>query len=84
MGKLSRDKGARWEREIAKDMTRETGQKYARVLTETRDGNSGDVRKVDETGACMPVAAIYRTGRGGERMAVLDWEDFLDEQEDED
>ena len=43
MGKLSRTSGHSFERQIAREMTEVTGAKWERVLTETRDGNSGDV-----------------------------------------
>tara|TARA_R100000664_G_scaffold27576_1_gene38328 strand:+ start:267 stop:614 length:348 start_codon:yes stop_codon:yes gene_type:complete len=81
MGKLSRRKGQRWEREVARDMSAaswESGNQYRRNLTEVRDGNTGDVLPVilDETP--IPVAAIHRTGRGGEKLAVLRWTDWLE------
>lgn len=43
MGKLSRAKGAAFEREMANAMTKATGLDFKRVLVETREGNSGDV-----------------------------------------
>lgn len=43
MGKLSRSKGVAWERHVAKFLTEQFGTPYERVLSETRDGNSGDV-----------------------------------------
>lgn len=42
MGRLSREKGAAWERECAARL-RAIGVKAERNLTETREGNSGDV-----------------------------------------
>lgn len=44
MGASQRRKGARGEREVANLVTEALGHTYERVLTETRDGNSGDVR----------------------------------------
>jgi hypothetical protein len=103
MGKLSRTKGHTWERRVAKELTQATGLPHKRVLTETRDGNSGDVRAeyvpvvyqckcgaqpdiygaVQEAAAAAgatdyAVAAIHRTGRGGEYLAVMPWADWLD------
>ncbi len=43
-GKSSRTKGHNFERKIARDLTEATGMMHRRVLTETRDGNYGDVR----------------------------------------
>lgn len=43
MGKLSRNKGANFEREVAKMFSVATGRKAVRVLEETREGNVGDV-----------------------------------------
>lgn len=40
-------RGKGWEREVARDLSAATGRGYARVLTETRDGNRGDVRAAD-------------------------------------
>jgi len=76
MGKLSRNKGASAERRIARELTEASGIDYKRNLTETREGNSGDV--LPDRDDLMPVAYCHRTGRGGERIAVLDWDDFLE------
>lgn len=43
MGKLSRSKGRAFEQYVARELTESTGAKHQRVLTEARDGNSGDV-----------------------------------------
>jgi hypothetical protein len=43
MGKRSRDKGAAWERQVAKDMTEATGFDCRRCLIETQQGNKGDI-----------------------------------------
>lgn len=43
MGKLSREKGAAFEREVCA-MFREAGIPMLRTLTETRDANIGDLR----------------------------------------
>lgn len=43
MGKHSRNKGARFEREVANALQEATGVECARELTETRAGNIGDV-----------------------------------------
>lgn len=43
-GAMSRRKGHQWEREVANELTAATGILHRRVLTETRDGNCGDVR----------------------------------------
>lgn len=78
MGKLSRTKGHTFERVVARDLREATGHDYQRNLLETRDGNSGDVLRAGYDGDVIPVAAVHRTGRGGERIAVLDWDDFLE------
>ena len=78
MGKLSRTKGHAWERRVARDLTYASGKQYKRNLTEAREGNSGDVLAVSSTGDDMPIAAIHRTGRGGEKLAVMRWEDFME------
>lgn len=103
MGKASRTKGHGWERLVARDLTEATGARHARVLIETRDGNSGDVegdessflyqakcgKRPDIYGAVreaveaadragkMGVAVIHRTGRGGEKLVLLRWTDWL-------
>ena len=43
MGKLSRRKGARFEREIARRLSAVTGSTVERNLEEVRAGNSGDL-----------------------------------------
>lgn len=43
MSKLSRTKGHNWEREVAR-LFRDAGIPMQRTLTETRDGNCGDLR----------------------------------------
>ena len=43
-GRISRRKGHDWEREVARLYTQATGRQHARVLTESREGNVGDVR----------------------------------------
>lgn len=43
MGKLSRNKGAAFEREMANLLTTVTGSKHQRQLTEVREGNVGDI-----------------------------------------
>ena len=87
---------------MAQDLTARTGFTHKRILTETRDGNSGDVGAAglpfiyqakcgakpnvfaavqeasDVAGLNFPVAAIHRTGRGGEKIAALPWEDWLE------
>ena len=103
MSAYQRTKGHNWEREVARDLTEMTGIAHRRVLTETRDGNSGDVTAtgafpfvyqckcgakpdiygaVEEVakvaGVFYGVAAIHRTGRGGEKLAVLTWDDWLE------
>lgn len=76
-GASSRRKGHDWEREVARMLRDATGFDYQRVLTETRDGNSGDVAIASRpTVNPVPVAAIHRTGRGGERLAVMSMADF--------
>lgn len=100
MSKRSVSKGKRWEREVARTLTDATGVPHKRVLRESRDGNSGDVRservvvqckagkRPDIYGALaqaeeaatdseLPVAAIHRTHRGGEKMAVNEVGRFL-------
>jgi len=42
-GSRSRRKGHDWERECGRILSDATGLDFSRVLTETRDGNSGDV-----------------------------------------
>ena len=42
-GKRSRDKGAAWERRVASYLREHTGAPAERNLTETRDGNVGDI-----------------------------------------
>ncbi len=51
MGKLSRTKGANFERKVARALNKIQlwGADFARVTDETRDGNVGDVR--DKAGA---------------------------------
>lgn len=44
MGALSRRKGVAWERQVARQLSATTGHVFERVLTESRTGNSGDVR----------------------------------------
>ena len=44
MSAYQRTKGHAFEREIARAHTEITGHPHKRVLSETRDGNSGDVR----------------------------------------
>lgn len=101
MSKRSIRLGKRWEREVARSLTEATGVEHKRVLRESRDGNSGDVRServvyqckagkrpdiygaLEEAEAAatdseLPVAAIHRTHRGGEKMAVLRWDDWVD------
>jgi len=102
MSASQRRKGHAWERTVARDLTTATGFTHKRILTETRDGNSGDVgaaglpfiyqakcgarpdtfgavREASEVaGLNYPVAAIHRTGRGGEKIAALPWEDWLE------
>jgi hypothetical protein len=56
MGKMSRTKGHAWEREVARDLTEATGVLHRRVLTETRDGNIGDVRGLGVVYQCKCVA----------------------------
>ena len=43
MSKYQRDKGAAWERQVARDLTKATGMKHHRCLTETQQGNVGDI-----------------------------------------
>jgi hypothetical protein len=43
MSARSRRKGAAWEREVAGDLEAATGVRCVRCLTETRDGNVGDI-----------------------------------------
>ena len=76
MGKLSRNKGARWERAVARALTDATERAYLRNLSETRDGNSGDV--LTQADDLTPIAALHRTGRGGEKVVVLAFDDFLE------
>lgn len=102
MSKMQRTKGHRWERLVASDLTARTGCVHKRILTETRDGNCGDVgsrdlpfiyqckcgaqpnvfqavqEASDVAGLNFPVAAIHRTGRGGEKIAAMPWEDWLE------
>lgn len=105
MSAASRRKGIDHERRVARELTDATGVEHVRVLTETRDGNCGDVEPREDAlpfvyqckagarpdvygavreaqaasndGDRLAVAAIHRTGRGGERLAVLPWEDYL-------
>ena len=43
----------------------------------------GAVREAEEAaGGLYAVAAIHRTGRGGEKMAVMPWSHFLDLMEE--
>lgn len=44
MGKLSRAKGAAWEREVAEKIRSTVGVEAVRNLEECRDGNAGDVK----------------------------------------
>lgn len=44
MSGLSRRKGVAFERAIARELTEWTGEAHKRVLVESRDGNSGDVK----------------------------------------
>lgn len=57
MGKLSRQKGVAWERHVAKLLTQHFGTPYERVLTEPRDGNSGDVLGIQYLVQCKVGAA---------------------------
>lgn len=56
MGKLSREKGAKWERAVCK-MFADAGISMARSLNETRDGNCGDVRGE------VPIVAQCKVGQ---------------------
>jgi len=52
MGARSRRKGVAWERTVAALLSEATGLDYQRVLTESRDGNVGDV---DADGGALSV-----------------------------
>lgn len=56
MGKLSRNKGASWEREVSNRFTAVTGEPFKRNLTETREGNAGDVV------SALPIAIQCKVG----------------------
>jgi hypothetical protein len=57
MGKTSRDKGAAFERQVARDLTLASGVEHKRNLTEVREGNSGDVL------APLPVSIQCKVGK---------------------
>lgn len=78
MSASQRRKGQRWEREVARELREASGRDYQRVLEEVRSGNCGDVRRADGECDPIPVAAIHRTGRGGEKLVALDWDDFME------
>ena len=78
MGRMQRRKGHNWERECARLLSTAQGVSYQRVLTETRDGNSGDVRATDgEAMGEVPVAMLHRTGRTA-KVVVMNMDDFLE------
>lgn len=74
MGKLSRSKGVAWERHVAKLLTQQFGTPYERVLTETRDGNSGDVLGIQYLVQCKvgaapnPLGALSEAVEAAERL----------------
>lgn len=73
-GKESRKKGLNWERQVARDLSM-VGVPHERVLTETREGNSGDVvskRPKPE----IPIAVVKQDYQ--KPVVVISWEDFLD------
>ena len=81
MGRLSRRKGHNWERFVAREMSAASwvsGREYFRNLSESRDGNGCDVVPTVMDDMPIPVAAIHRTGRGGEKLAVVRWSDWLE------
>lgn len=78
MSKLSRTKGHAFERSVARDMSEASKRRYRRVLVETQQGNSGDVRADNERADPIAVAAIRRTHRGGEQFAAVPWGDWLE------
>ena len=102
MSASQRRKGLAFERAVARELTECTGVPHRRILTETRDGNSGDVkahglpfiyqakcgakpnvfRAVEEAqeaaGTDFAVAVVHRTGRGGERIVALPWDDWVE------
>lgn len=56
MGKLSRDKGAAWERECCAMLHQATGREFKRSLEEVREGNTGDIQ------SDMPIAFQCKVG----------------------
>lgn len=73
MGKMSRTKGHTWERQVANDLTAATGLLHRRILTETRDGNVGDVRSRDLPVVyqckCVSKADVFQAVREAEVAA---------------
>lgn len=73
-GRESRRKGIRWEQQIANDLSM-VGVPHQRVLTETREGNSGDVTSKRPKPE-IPIAVVkqdYQTP-----VVVISLSDFLD------
>lgn len=66
MGKLSRNKGAAWEREVASRMTEATGVECKRCLIETREGNSGDITTE------LPYSVQCKVGQRPNPIAALE------------
>lgn len=74
MGKAERIKGRAWEQEVARELTI-AGVPHKRVLTESRDGNSGDVVSTNPKPS-MPIAVIKQDYRAP--VVVISFQDFLD------
>lgn len=69
---MSRSKGVAWERHVAKLFTEQLGSPYERVLTETRDGNSGDVLGIQYIVQCKVGAAPNPLGALQEAVGAAD------------
>ena len=65
MGKSQRDKGAAYEREVAKELTKQLGVVFKRVLGQARDGG-GDVTSKD-------MAVLFECKRRKTLKGMYDW-----------
>jgi hypothetical protein len=74
VGKAERRKGHDWERDVARELSI-AGIPHKRVLSESRDGNSGDVTPTKQKPS-MPIAVIKQDRQ--EAVVVISFHDFLD------
>jgi hypothetical protein len=75
MGKAERIKGRAWEQEVARRLSGPCRQEHVRVLVETQQGNSGDVKP--KYGKPEVPVAIVKQDRQTP-VVVMDLKHFLD------